>query len=145
MIFFLFPVVGMYSFIFSSFFHPLFIFILSSSCHSLYTHHTHTYQLLSQLNSNSVSSLSFLSFSQPPQRNRTGKKRKKEGKTRREYTTGSNTYTHTPTLSFQLSLTRSLSTGRDRNISAQFSSAQLRHQNREKSAATLYFSFLSWL
>lgn len=99
MIFFLFPVVGMYSFFLSSIF---FILCSSSSFHLLATPYTstHTHTHLSQLNSNSVSSLSFYLSLNHHKKIELAKKKRGKKKTRREYTTNSNTYTHTlfPTL-----------------------------------------------
>lgn len=143
MIFFLFPVVGMYSFhlfIFSSFssfvhLHPFF------SCHSLYKH-THINLFPNSTRTVFHLSLFYISLNHHKEIELAKKKRGKKNK-KRIYNKFQHIYTHS--LSFQLTHSHSLSTGRDRNISAQFSSAQLRHQNREKSAATLYFSFLSWL
>lgn len=93
MIFFLFPVVGLYSF---HLFH-LFIPCSSSSffsCHSLYTKsHTH----LSQLNSNSFISLFYLSTTKKSKLAK--KKREKENK-KRIY----NKFQHMYTLSLSSSL-----------------------------------------
>lgn len=138
-IFFLFPVVGMYSFHLFHLFHPLFIFILSFLAHSLYkiTHTSFPTQLEQCFISLSIS------LSTTTKKSKLAKKKREKENKKRIYNRIQHIYTHT--LFPAHSLTLSLSTGRDRNISAQFSSAQLRHSNREKSAATLYFSFLSWL
>lgn len=120
MIFFLFPVVGMYSFIFFIFssFHPLFIFILSFLATATPYTKSRPHQLISQLNLTVSPSLS------QPQRNRNWQKRKEKKKKQEENIQQNPTHIHTPTLSLSNSLTRSLS--RQVGIeTSQLSSAQL--------------------
>lgn len=128
-------------------FHPLFIFILlhpSSSCHSLYTHHTHTSTSLpTQLEQCFISLFPSLSLSTTTKKSNWQKRKKKKKKTRREYTTNSNTYTHSlsPTSPYSNSLSHSQQVGIE---TSQLSSAQLNFVIKiVKNLLRLYISLFS--